>query len=199
MRNAALTLVLVFSLAFNIAFVGIWVYHRPRPRPPLAGRSYESRQGGMRRPSPPWAQFALTPDQEQKVSKGWREVEGRMRELRQDAADHRDRLFALMEEEPPDEAAVLEAQKSIEATQEQIRKLVVGQMLKTRELLDEEQRHQWLSKMRSHGDRLGMRRWRNGPGPRRGRVRGGPPQRMRGRRPIPPARVPQGDRRESGD
>ena len=85
MRQTALTLVLIFSLAFNIAFVGIWVYNRTAPRnpqaerPPAAGRRAEG--AARRSPNGPWAALNLSPEQERRMRESWRTTAVRMRAL----------------------------------------------------------------------------------------------------------------------
>lgn len=182
MRSTILHLVLVFSLAFNIAFAGIWVYHRARPRP------YGARPGpgGRGGPGPAWDELDLTPEQERQVRESWRKVAGRLQELRQETGRQRDRLFDLLQAEAPDEAAILEAQRRIEESQEQSREAVVAQMMETRALLSTEQRRKWVEAMRVHGQRLGAKRWRNGHArPGDGRPDGRRPQRGPGGRRRP--------------
>lgn len=177
MRNKALALLLIFSLAFNIAFVGIWAYRGAARRHRYRRLTRDAQVGRERPPGPggpPWAQLALAPEQEHRIREGWREVEGQMQSLREEVARHRDALLELMAAEEPEEQAVLAARERIDAVERQMRKLVVGQMLKTREMLTAEQRRQWLRMMRAHGERRGRGRWRGGPRPRRapGPVRG---------------------------
>ncbi len=191
MRSTILHLVLVFSLAFNIAFAGIWVYERARPRPHRSGPA----PGGPGGRGPEWGELDLTPEQEGRIRESWRKVGGRLQELRQETGRQRDRLFDLLQAEPPDEAAILETQRRIEESQEQSRQAVVAQMMETRALLSPEQRRKWVEAMRVHGQRLGAKRWRNGHArPGDGRPDGRRPRRGPGGR-----RRPQMDSRPGPD
>ena len=74
MINKALALGVIFSLAFNIAFVGIWGYTRVRPRP-------QRPPGEQVKPRPApvpaegiWQQLGLTPVQASQVAEEWRQV-----------------------------------------------------------------------------------------------------------------------------
>ena len=192
MRSTILHLVLVFSLAFNIAFAGIWVYHRSQPRPPALGVRPGSDAGGPQRG---WGQLDLPPEKERQIRESWEQVEGRLHEIRFELDEHRDTLFALLASDPPDDAAIAEVNKSIETLEEERRRIVMGQMMATRELLTPEQRTKWADSMRSHGDRLGSRRWRNGHSRRGDGRRGdGRPEGRRSRRGPGGGRRPMGRR-----
>jgi Spy/CpxP family protein refolding chaperone len=146
---------LIFSLAFNAAFAGIWVYRNAtRRRPPEAG---------PRRPA--WAALGVTQEQEQKLVESWREVGPQIEALRAEAATHREALLKLMSAAQPDEQAILAEHRRVEAAEEQIRGLVIKQMILTRNLLTEQQRGKWLRQMKARGERFGWGRRRGGPPP----------------------------------
>jgi Spy/CpxP family protein refolding chaperone len=151
MLNKLLLLALVFSLAFNLAFAGIWAY-----------RTVERRRH-MPPPPPPWGALKLMPEQQTKLRESWRQMGEKMAPLHAEAAKHRDALLELMAAENPDEKAVLAEQARVEQIEEQIRQLAMAQMLETRKILDPQQRAAWLEMMRARGERFGWGAHRGGP------------------------------------
>jgi Spy/CpxP family protein refolding chaperone len=197
MLNRTLALLLIFSLAFNIAFVGIWAYTRllpggpppeapgpeegPRPTGPGAGR------GG---PGMPWTSLGLRPDQEEELRQVWTAYQEEMRTLGEEAGEHRARLFALMEAEELDPEAIHAEQDAIDGAQQEMSRLTLEQLQRVHQILTPEQRRKWLQTMRAHGERLrgrfggpGMGRdgAPMGPGPRGMRPPEGPRGGPRGR------------------
>jgi len=148
MMNKLVSLLLVFSLAFNIAFVGIWAYERAARRHPAAA------------PPGPWAELGLTPPQRQRLQEGWRKLLRDMAGPREQSEESRERLLALLAAEPPDREAITAEHKRMEEFERQVRSLVVAQMLETRDVLTPAQRQQWLRLMRARGERAGWRRRR---------------------------------------
>ena len=177
--NKALALLLIFSLAFNIAFVGIWVHNRAtRPAAPPAGAiGHRPADGqGLHRPGGGrWAQLGLTPAQEERLKASRRALDQKTKELAQKAREHRERLLALFEADPPDMQAAEAEQEALARVQREMRRAVMDQMKQMHDVLTPEQRRDWLRMMRSHGE--GSR----GRGPQAGPRAGG--RRPRGGRP----------------
>lgn len=164
MFEKALGLLLIFSLAFNIAFVGIWVSRRPEAPPPEPGPlpvgpgpvGGEERpgDGGPRRGWFPPARLNLTPAQQKATGEAWEQFGSQMRELSESSRAHREELFRLLGQDEVDRAAVEAAQVELERVQEQMGRLVLRHILDTRDKLDPEQRREWLRMMAGHGERL---------------------------------------------
>jgi Spy/CpxP family protein refolding chaperone len=186
MFNKALHLLLIFSLAFNIAFVGIWLYSRRLPDavPPGAAGAPAGPPGG-----PPWDALALRPEQRKAVAERWGVVSREAADLSAQLDRERERLLQLMGEENPDWQAVRECEQRIDAGQRRLRQMTMTQMREMRELLTPEQRRAWFELMRSRAERAGARR--RAPGPRmrgagqgnRGRMPGNGPMRRGARSP----------------
>jgi len=155
MLRKAMPFLLIFSLAFNAAFAGIWVYRSATRRRPPEARP--------RRPA--WAALGLTQEQEQKLVESWREVGPQIEALRAEAATHREALLKLMSAAQPDEQAILAEHRRVEAAEEQVRGLVIKQMILTRNLLTEQQRGEWLRQMKAWGERSGWGRRHSGSRP----------------------------------
>ncbi len=150
MSKRMFILVLAFSLAFNVAFAGAWLYNvaaaqSARPRPP-AGHG-----------PPPWARIGLRPEVERKLHEEWGRLGSRMEALQAEAAASRGRFLELMAAEEPDEEALLAEHERLEAVQGQVRQLVVREMIQTRRVLTPEERQKWLHMMRARGRSRGWR------------------------------------------
>jgi len=162
MYNRTLSLILVFSLAFNIAFVGIWAYNRfgeERPAPPPPPRQA-------------WEQIGLDREQQRRMEQSWRALQQQVAPLQARLARERDHLLELMAQADPDEQAIRAARRRMEAAQEQMRQRVMVHMQQTREQLSPEQRRRMFQMMRT-------RARRRGASPR-GARRQGPERRPRG-------------------
>lgn len=165
MFNKALSLLLIFSLAFNIAFVGIWVYNRTSRRPPRAGLRAGRAPGPAQAavPPPPWAQLDLQAPQQNKMSRDWAEVYQKIEALNADGRQLREQLLDLLAAEKLDPEAIRACQQRIDQVQEQVRRLVVEQMLRTRDALTPEQRARWVRMMKAAGQRRGRGQWSGDP------------------------------------
>ena len=127
MINKTLALIVIFSLAFNIAFVGIWAYTRVRPAP--------QRPAPARPVAPPapaadglWQQLGLTPEQQRSVVEEWRQVghqvEGKQAEVRAQRA----RLIDLLQADVLDEQALRATRDKMDEDQQAVRELVFNRM-----------------------------------------------------------------------
>ncbi len=146
MINKALALILVFSLAFNIAFVGIYVYNRverARPRP-VAQRPGQS--AGTAEASG-WRQFGLRGEQEKRVLEDWRETGRKITAIDAEARELRTQLISLLQADTLDEQAIRTTRDKLEEDQQQVRDLVFDRMMKLRQELTPEQRRRWVEMM----------------------------------------------------
>ena len=161
MFNKALSLLLIFSLAFNIAFVGMWVYNRTTRRPPRA--ALPPGQAPGRSPaavSPrPWAPLNLQAPQQRKMTQDWAEVCRKIETLNAEGQQSREQLLDLLAAEKLDAEAIRACQQRIDETQEQVRRLVVDHMLRTRDALSPQQRARWVRMMKAAGQRRGRGQW----------------------------------------
>jgi Spy/CpxP family protein refolding chaperone len=157
MRGKALTLLLVFSLAFNIAFMGIWAHNavgRAARRDPSARRP-EGPEGRRRPGAPPWQQIGLRPEQVKQLEEEWRKLHPQIEALKAKGDQAREELLDLLAAPQPDREAIMAAQSRLEAAQQEVRVLVVEEMLQMRQVLDPQQRAEWLRMMRERGEQFG--------------------------------------------
>jgi len=189
MINKVLALILIFSLAFNIAFVGIYVHNRvqrfgPRPGFQRPAATMAPAEGAA------WRQFGLKPDQERRVLEDWRQTGRQITAIDAEVRELRARLISLLQADTLDEQAVRAARDKIEEDQQKVRELVFDRMLKLRLELTPEQRRRWVQLMLRTAQARGGTR---GPGPRNGRppAQGAGP-RGRGPGPHGPAAGPVG-------
>jgi len=150
MYNKALSLLLIFSLAFNIAFVGIWLYNRQRPVAPLpAGRHGGQERAGRQ----PMQALRLRDDQRRHLA----ELRGRARaetaRLEADIQKQQERLLQLLAADQPDWKAVQDCEQRIAAGQKRLRELSLEQLRALRDILTPEQRRVWLEMMKARGGR----------------------------------------------
>ncbi len=164
MPNKALSLLLIFSLAFNIAFVGIWVHNIVTAEQD----THPERRGA----ADFWRNAGLDPEQREALREDSRTFKQEMAELGQELDRQQDRLLTLMAGEEPDEEAMRQCREKIHEIDRRRASLALKHMRRMREVLTPPQRRRWLEEMR----RLGHGR---GPGGHRGGFRpppGGPPR-----------------------
>jgi Spy/CpxP family protein refolding chaperone len=149
MTNKALALLLVFSLAFNIAFVGIWAHGRV----------------GRRARREPWAELRLSPEQQKLVREGWDQVRRQLHAYRAEAAAQREELLGLLAADEPDQQAILSAQERIDITHRRMREVALGEMIRTGQALTPDQRQAWLRSVRVRARRFGRGPGRGGRPP----------------------------------
>lgn len=160
MFKKALALLLIFSLALNFAFAGVWAYHQ------FYVRSYYENSGGAESgesddsDGPPSSLLAPGRD-------GFRES---MHELRLSLRDQQEKLFDLLADEQTDREAIESCMEKISALRDQMEKLVVGHVLSLKKTLDPEERRKLMEFLR-----------RRALGPSGRRFRHGRPDRFRGR------------------
>ncbi|MFO8008408.1 MAG: periplasmic heavy metal sensor [Candidatus Brocadiia bacterium] len=161
MSNKVLSLILIFSLAFNIGFIGIWVYNItvPERRPEPAAEA----------PPPPWAQLPLQPEQRQSLRAEWQQLLAELEPLRDELRAQRGRLMDLLSAPEPNEAEVRRARERIGELQERSRELVLEHMERTRRALPPRQRKRMFQLLRErserHRDMFRMHRQHHGRGP----------------------------------
>ncbi|NLW49423.1 MAG: periplasmic heavy metal sensor [Candidatus Brocadiaceae bacterium] len=184
-------LLLVFSLAFNAAFLAVWARKKQPPPPPTQDppatprhRPSAARRPHLRDGRRWWDRLEVSDEQKTRLEESHRGLQRKTEELRRRARTHSEQLYKLLEAEPADVDAILAEQEAIDRIEKEQREAVVEQMLETRRILTPEQREAWLSMMR---DFRGRRRSR-GPGATS----------ERSRPPIESGQTPQGERPEGG-
>jgi len=156
MHSKILSLLLVFSLAFNIAFVGIWVYNLTEECEPAEA---------------PLNELRLGPDQQRRVREQWQQLRKQVADMKEELDRERDRLLDLMAAERPDTEAIRDCQSRIGELQHEMRRIVTEHMMQTGQMLTPEQRARWYGMMKGLGQRHGRRteRLRRPPGRGEGR------------------------------
>jgi len=181
MYQKAQNLLLVFSLAFNIAFVGIWLHSRNRPEPPraLSPRRPIGAQAlpPTQKAAAPLQALKLTPQQRRTLSERWQKLRVESARLNAEVDGQRERLFNLMATENPDWQAIDACEKRIDEGQRRLRMMTMQQMRQLRDVLRPEQHRAFLKMMQTRSEAENRRR---GRGLRRNQGERGPghPQRL---------------------
>jgi Spy/CpxP family protein refolding chaperone len=175
MINKVLALVLVFSLAFNVAFVGIYVHNRVQRAKPQAEAKRPPGPGPSEAMA--WDRFGLAPEQRKRIMDDWRQTGRKIAAVDSEMRDLRAQLINLLQADTLDEKAVRSIRDKIEVDQRQVREIVFNRMMRLRQELMPEQRRLWVQMM-----------LRTAEG--QGGVRGPMPRPARSSEPPPPARGP---------
>jgi len=148
MWRTAKFLLVVLSVALNIAFVAVWLAHAARCRHESASAGVEPEQE-----TSVWCPLhrELGVDRQQ-----WQEIEPRLREFQASAGELRQRVGQLRSEvieliasEEPDLAAIRAKQDEILASKRKIQQLVVSHLLTERETLTVDQQKQLFEMLRN--------------------------------------------------
>jgi Spy/CpxP family protein refolding chaperone len=136
-KRTGLGVLLVFSLAFNIAFVGIWLYDAVYVRPML-----ERRRAAAGPEGPAFAgleRLNLRSEQRRRLE----DLRGRLRaELTEPvrrAREARARFLSLLQDHQAEREELLEAERQMDEHQRQVRRVVMEHLLQVRETLGPEQ------------------------------------------------------------
>ena len=187
-RNV-LTLLLIFSLALNLAFAGVWVYHRAYVQPRLMERLPPPSE----LPAMPWAEQALElrDPQRSRVRTEYAEFRKKMWEIRTRAEQNRVVLLDLLAAPKPDRKAIQECLSRIAADNQKLQELVVEHLLALKGMISPQQVQRLMNTLRSRSAPQGgmpLHRplprpgQRPGPPPPSPEARGGPFR-------FPPARA----------
>jgi Spy/CpxP family protein refolding chaperone len=159
MYRKAINLLLIFSLALNFAFVGVWGYHRFYVRPRMK-RIMENRGEDPRFEE----RLGLEPEQKEKLKQQNREFREAVRKVEQKVQRKRQELFELLQQPNPEEGAIEKCLEEIAQARKQMPRYTVRHMLKLKELLTPEQQRKLMRLMQSRMHRhrpwheRGMRR-----------------------------------------
>ena len=157
MRFKWLPVLIVLSLAFNLAFVGVWAAMALTRSPDrLSLQANPGSSSGIW--CPLHRQLGVSPEQ-------WRRIEPRLKEFREAAAaicqevtGKRAELIGLLAVHAPDRAAIAAKQEEILAGQRRMQDLVINYLLAEKHLLTPQQQIQLF-------DLLRQRKARGGSGP----------------------------------
>ena len=151
------SIVLVFSLALNMAFVGVWSYHRFYLRPrrrrarPRRGRGrFRHRRGDKRHA--PRAELALEPRQRRAVHKARRELKKKMGGIGRRIAERREELFELLQQPDPDRKSIKKRVKALNEIRSELTWATVQHILDLKEFLEPEQERRLLEMIRERTD-----------------------------------------------
>ena len=137
MYRKGLELLLIFSLALNLAFVGVWGYHWFCVRPELATRAapvWQTQQGTLN----------LSGEQRERVREQWGELRRRVGGLNEELAGRRRQLLGLLAAPEPDMEAVRAFQRDIALEEGKVRDATIEHLLELRKVLSPEQREKLL-------------------------------------------------------
>lgn len=173
-RHRWMSVVLVFSLSLNFAFIAVWVYHVSYVRPLLRERAAQQSQAGPSQTGAGCEWLNLREDQARKLTALKRDVRPGIMQLRRDAEEAQDRYLQLLAEPNPDPEAVQQALEQIATLQAGFRRNAFRGLKRFHDMLDPEQQAQLRGRLRpqrqGQGGRPANMRDRPGPGmrPRRG-------------------------------
>ncbi len=144
-RQKAVSILLTFSLAFNIAFVCIWLYHMLYVRPQIARAGQQALQG--REPQEalaPWRleKLRLTPEQHGRILNLRHGVRPAIVRGVSNVGTAREQFLMLLQDPGADPQRLRAAEQRMAAEQEKLRHQVIEHLIQVREVLDEQQRHE---------------------------------------------------------
>jgi len=146
MFKNALTLLLIFSLALNFAFAGVWVYHKYYVQP----RLLEMRPQTHEFTSRPWVEHALglRGPQRDRVRAEYSRFQKKMREIRTRAERNHKELFDLLAAPQPDREAIQKCLQRIAADRQEMQELVVEHLLAIKGMVSTEQGNRLIETLR---------------------------------------------------
>ncbi|MEF8787853.1 MAG: periplasmic heavy metal sensor [Planctomycetota bacterium] len=202
------SLILVFSLALNLAFVGVWAYHEFYVEPRMGGRRGrfhrwdrdDHRYGDhddhdehddddhWRKGPPLKGKLDLTREQWKALRKSRRRLATRMKKRMEEVEERREELFDLLMKDDVKKKTIDEALSELSEARARLTRATVEHMLELKDVLRPEQQRFLLKMIRErtagHGRALREFVGGRGKGPRPHRGRDG--GRRRRRRGAPP-------------
>ena len=170
-RQTGMGIALIFSLAFNLAFLGSWGYHvlyvKPaleeavQQRPPAPVEYVDATPAFMER----LEELELAPKQRDQILAQKAGLREELRSSMQTVKDAREKLLALMQDPDADPEQIRAAEEKLSVQQQAFRQKVFESMMRVRNNLDENQRQRFGRMLKnSHGPQ--QRDWRSKPGRR---------------------------------
>ena len=149
MSPRILGLALCFSLAFNVAFLGMWGYRRAAPPPPAQPAPVEGESPSDKM----WADLGLNEEQKILIEMERQDVAERVSGILADNERERGHLLELLKAPNPDRGAIRDAHLRIGENQRQLREIAVAHMLNAMSELTPEQRTEWAERLKELGER----------------------------------------------
>lgn len=158
-RNQAMSILLIFSLAFNIAFVGIWTYHFAYVRPRMA-KLRQRPAPGEARPAALLRRLAkldLNRTQKQRLRRDYVHLRRRLKDHMEPLKEARHEFLMLLQDPEANPQQLQAAQAAFARRQHRMQQAIFEHLLKVRQELTPPQRRAFGRMLyRAHG-RLGGR------------------------------------------
>ncbi|MFP4026312.1 MAG: periplasmic heavy metal sensor [Candidatus Brocadiia bacterium] len=147
-KNTILSIVLIFSLAFNIAFAGIWVYNIAYVEPKLEQARQKQETEKFETPAQlvleKWENIGLKPDQRKTLVNLRGKLHEQFKEDKADVEQAREDLLSLLQKTNSDPEAIEKAHQKLAREQQELRQSVMKNLMHVRGKLDEEQRRRFI-------------------------------------------------------
>jgi len=144
-REKKLSIVLICSVGFNVAFVGVWLYHLLYIGPALA--QVQRQQAALNAQGTQVLrkldELQLAPAQREKIMAQQAGLGPQVAEAIQKARDARTELIVLMQDPNADPEALGAAEQKFAAEQQKIRQMVFEHLIRVRGTLNDDQRRQF--------------------------------------------------------
>jgi Spy/CpxP family protein refolding chaperone len=153
MSRSTRTLLIVLSVALNIAFVTVWALHRL----PLGCRHHAARgrARGMESVCPFHERIQATPAQRQEIESRLEAFRNASMPLCMEVNKHRLELIDLLAAPEPDRAAITAKQQQIADGQNQMQERVIANLLEMKAALTPEQQKTLFDTIRARSDCAG--------------------------------------------
>ncbi len=150
-RNSALGALLIFSLAFNAAFAGIFAYYLMSGRTPVSepGIDMPLETEISRRPAGHREGLRLSAEQQEILSRRRERLWQELAEGRKKARELQREFISLLEDPDSDTGEIARVAEEFDRSQQHMRRMLFEDLLYLREMLDEEQRKS-LGRMLKH-------------------------------------------------
>jgi len=178
MWKKAKLLLIILSVALNVAFVSVWVTHALGPHLRFAGPCPQ-RRGHTPARCPLYQKLGASEKQRQQIEPRWLEFQESSRALCRQISRLRLEIIDLIAAPEVDHEAIRAKQEQILAGQRKMQELVIAQLLAEKQVLTPEQQKELFGLIRQRSGCPGHGPLR-GPGPMNGRAGKGVGRRRRG-------------------
>jgi len=162
-KQKGLSVLLIFSLAFNLAFVGIWGYHLLYVRPLVAKQQQQAEEQGVLALAG-LERLGLAPEQSKRIMLLRQGLRTKLAERMRNADEAREAFLTLLQDPQADPEALRAAGERLGREGETIRRMILDHLLAVRDALDRRQRGELARMLRQH--RGPRRRHMGSPRPR---------------------------------
>ena len=153
-------LLIILSVALNIAFVGVWGVHVVRGHWGGSGRCGRE-EARERVGCPMYRRLDVTDEQRQRLEPRLTEFRRKAQAICQEVTRLRGELIDLIAAAEPDRKAIAAKQEQIGASQQRMQQLVVERLLAEKRVLTAQQQQQWFDMLQrrsacdGHGPMMG--------------------------------------------